>query len=135
MSGSKEFGAAFDYPPVSEPSGKNILYFDPLLPTTFLQLLDTFNSYVGEKGKSLIVSESEEGITLSAGIIESDKHAVHVQVAPSADFSINHKLKKFPSVQAFTAAGNPAEVHYSHTDNNNIRIQSEIDFNGVIYMN
>jgi len=135
MGESKQFDDAHDYPPRSEPSSKPILKFDPNLPQTFLELLDTFNTYVDKGGKFLVVNETEDGITVSVVTMESDKHAVHVQAAPSSDFSINHALEKFPSVQAFTVAGNPAVVHYTHTDNENVRIQTAINFTGTIYMN
>ena len=135
MGESKQFDAEHDYPPRSEPSSKSILKFDKSVPVRFIQLLDTFSSYVDKGGKFLVVNDTEDGITVSVVTMESDKHAAHAQVAPSSDFSINHALEKFPSFQAFTTSGDPAEVHYSHTDNNNIRVQSELAFEGTIYMN
>jgi len=135
MSGSKQFDPEHDYPTIKGPSSKPILKFDKSVPVRFIQLLDTFSDYVDKGGKFLVVNEAEDAITVSVATMESDKHAAHVQVAPSSDFSINHALEKFPSIQAFTTAGNPAEVHYSHTDNNNVRIQSELAFEGTIYMN
>jgi len=135
MGGSKQFDPEHDYPPRSEPSSKPILKFDSNLPQTFLELLDTFNTYVDHGGKFLVVNEAEDGITVSVAAMKSDKHSAHVQLIASTDFNINHALEKFPSVQAFTTAGDPAEVHYSHTDNNNVRIQSELDFTGTIYIN
>ncbi len=135
MNGSKQFDPEHDYPPRSEPSSKPILEFDKSLPVRFIQLIDTFNDYVDKGGKFLVVNEAEDAITVSVVTMESDKHSAHIQSTPSTDFSINHALEKFPSIQAFTTAGDPAEVHYSYTDNNNVRIQSELAFEGTIYMN
>ncbi len=132
---SKQFDDAHDFPPRSEPSSKSILKFGPEVPIKFIELIDTFSNYVDKGGRFLVVNEAEDGVTVSVITIESDKHSAHVQGTPSTDFSINHALAKFPSIQAFTTAGDPAEVHYSHTDNNNVRIQSELAFEGTIYMN
>jgi len=136
---SKEFGAEFDYPEMSAPSGKPILPLDEGViggPQTFLELLDTINSYVGHGGKFLMVSLTETGVTVSAVEVESDKHFSFSQPTPSDDWgTINHALDKYPAVQIFNTAGNPARALITHVDENNVTITSSVAFSGIAYFN
>jgi len=134
-----EFQPPYVYPELKSPSSK------PVLPigddsgagvSTFLELLDTFNDYTGHALKLLQVSADETRIEVTTIVFVSDKNFVHTQVGASADWgTINHALEKFPSVQLFNAAGEPARANVTHVDINNVTITSDIAFAGVAYFN
>jgi len=134
--GSKEFGPEQDYPPISPPSGKPFLLRSDGQPATFLDLLDTINSYSGHAGKFLMVKLTEDGVTVSAVSVETDKNYVHNQPTPSDDWgTINHAMGKYPTINIFDDSGNEAHADISHVDINNVTITSTIAFAGTAYFN
>lgn len=132
-----EFGPEQDYPPMSPPSSKPILARElDGGPMTFLDLLDTINSYAGHGGKFLMVSLTESGVTVSAIEVESDKHFSFSQPTPSLNWgTINHALGKKPAVQILNSAGNKAHAKVTYVDDDNVTITSDVAFSGVAYFN
>jgi len=117
MSGSKQFGPGYNFPGFSEPSSKPILTWDPDNPATFLELVDTINSYAGLAGRAIIVNPTEDGLTTTGLSIVSDKHHVHVQLAATTTWNITHALAKYPSVTVISTSGHvmEADVHLINT--------------------
>ena len=133
-----EFEPPYQYPELKEPSSK------PVLPITgegagvayFIQLLDTFNDYTGQGLKFLRVSADETGIEPTDIAFVSDRNFVHNQPDASDNWgTINHALAKYPAVQIFNAAGEPAHANITHVDVNNVIITSDVAFAGVAYFN
>jgi hypothetical protein len=60
---------------------------------------------------------------------------VHTQALPSATWSINHALGKFPSVTIVNTSGDEVEGDVNHIDNNNVEINFSAAFGGVAYLN
>ena len=134
-----EFQTPYKYPALKEPSSKPILKLDDASvggAATFLELLDTFNDYTGHALKLLRVSADETRIEVTSIAFVSDKNFVHAQVGASTDWgTINHALGKYPAVQIFNAAGEPARANITHVDINNITITSDVAFAGAAYFN
>ena len=133
-----EFEEPYQYPELREPSSK------PVLPIAgegagvayFIQLLDTFNDYTGQGLKFLRVSADETGIEVTDIAFVSDAHFVHSQPTPSANWgTINHALGKYPSIDLFNDAGEPARANITHVDINNVTITSDVAFAGAAYFN
>ncbi len=88
-------------------------------------------------GNSSLESESNYLISLfqydylSAG----DKHIVFTQASPSATWSVNHSLNKFPSVTVVDSAGTQVVGDVQHIDSNNITITFINQFSGKAYIN
>lgn len=135
MSGSKSFDTAYDYPPMSKPSSKPILTFDKDNPVRFTDLLDTINSYAGFAGYFLMVNLTEDGITVSPVQVESDKHYEHVQAIPSDEWTVQHDLDKYPSVQVVDSAGRVVTGEVQYVDADSLVIRFEFVFSGRVYCN
>lgn len=132
---SKQFGPGYNFPGFDEPSSKPILTFDPDNPATFLELIDTINSYSGHAGKAVIVNATENGLTVSTIAVASDKHYAHVQVAPATTWSITHSLAKFPSINVVDSSGHEIITDIQYIDANNIEVNFITATAGTAYMN
>lgn len=135
MSGSKAFDTAHDFPPMSEPSGKPILEFDPENPLHFTDLLDTFNDYTGLGGYFLMVRATEDGITTSAVAVESDKNYVHIQSTDATEWLVKHNLKKYPAVMVLNTSDRIVTAEVQYIDTNSLYIRSDIAFSGKAVCN
>jgi len=135
MAGSKPFDVAHDFPPMSQPSSKPILTFDRENPVKFTDLIDTLNSYVGYGGYFLMVTLTEDGVTVSPIEIESDKTYIHVQSAPAVEWSVKHDLEKYPSVQVVNSAKRVITGEVQYTDLNNLVVRFELSLSGSVYCN
>lgn len=133
-----EFEAPYDYPEQKGPSSKPVLSGEGVTvgAETFLDLLDTFNDYTGHALKLLQVSADETRIEVTTLVFTSDKNFVHNQPVSSANWgTINHALDKYPAVQIFNDAGEPARANITHVDVDNVTITSDVAFAGVAYFN
>jgi hypothetical protein len=135
MSGSKSFDDEHDFPEMSPPSGKPVLTFNKDVPVKFTDLIDTFNSYTGLGGRFLMVSISEEGVTVSSEIIESDKNYVHSQSVAALEWIVDHSLDKYPSVSVVNDSGNEIIGEISHVSENQIAVRFDIAVTGKVYCN
>jgi len=132
---SKQFGAGYNFPGFDQPSSKPILTFDPDNPATFLDLIDTINSYTGHAGKAVIVNPTEDGLTVSVIAVASDKHYAHVQVTPATTWAITHSLAKFPSINVVDSSGHEIITDIQYIDANNIEVNFIAATAGTAYMN
>lgn len=134
-----EFQAPYDYPEQKAPSSKPVLPLESdsvAGPTTFKELLDTFNDFTGHGLKPLRVSADELRIEPFNIVFISDRNYVHNQASASVDWgTINHALGKYPAVQIFNDAGEPARANIAHVDINNVTITSDVAFAGAAYFN
>lgn len=135
MSGSRTFGPGYNFPGFAEPSSKPILLWDPENPATFLELVDTFNSYAGLAGRVVIVNSTENGLTTSTVSIESDKNYIHVQLTPATTWVINHPLQKLTSVTLVDSSGHEMESDVQHLDDSNVEINFVNAKAGAAYLN
>ena len=63
---------------------------------------------------------------------------VHVQEAPSATWTIQHNLGKYPSVSTYTtSSGSPQRIvgDVDHVDENNVTVTFSMIVSGVAYLN
>lgn len=67
--------------------------------------------------------------------LSGDKHYIHVQDEISALWTINHNLKKVPSVFIVDEEGRNIECEIKIVDINTIKILSNIPFKGTAYLN
>ena len=133
-----EFEAPYDYPKHKDPSSKPVLSGEGITTgiETFIGLLDTFNDYTGHALKLLQVSADETRIEVTTLVFVSDKNFIHDQPIASADWgTINHALDKYPAIDIFNDAGEPARANITHVDVNNVTITSDVAFAGVAYFN
>ena len=135
MSGSKEFGLGFNFPPTSPPSGKPILVWDPENPATFLDLVDTISSYTGHAGKTIVVNSTESGLTVSTVTISSDKNHIHVQGSPATTWVVSHALAKYPAVSVVDASGHVIIADVEYIDDATININFVNATAGTVYLN
>jgi hypothetical protein len=135
MSGSKSFDVAHDFPEMSQPSSKPILTFDKQNPVRFTDLIDTINSYAGFGGYFLMVSLTENGITVSPVVVESDKNYIHTQAIASNSWTVNHNLDKFPSVTVVDSNDRKMTGSVQYIDVDNVTISFEFALTGKVYCN
>ena len=135
MGGSKQFGLGYNFPGFDEPSSKPILTFDPDNPATFLQLVDTINSYAGHAGKAVVVNVTEDGLTVSAIAVVSDKNHIHVQGTPATTWVVSHALAKFPAVSVVDAGGHEIVADVEYIDNATVNINFVNATAGTVYLN
>lgn len=127
---------AKNYPTKKSPSSKPILAFTTANPPTFLDLLDTINSYAGQADKFLIVKADEQGIGVYAGDVIPDKNYVHTQIAAATVWSITHNLAKYPSVQAIRSGGYVIPVIGTrHLNENSLQITFSEAISGIAVCN
>jgi hypothetical protein len=65
----------------------------------------------------------------------TDKNFVFTQATPSASWSINHGLNKFPSVTVVDSAGTQVIGDVYHTDTDNLTITFINQFSGKAFLN
>jgi hypothetical protein len=65
----------------------------------------------------------------------SDKNYIHDQGIAGSTWSINHSLKKFPSVTVVDSAGTVVIGMVDYTDLNNLTITFSSGFSGKAYLN
>ena len=134
-SGSKSFDEAHDFPKMSQPSSKPILTFDKDNPVRFTDLIDTINSYAGYGGYFLMVKLTEDGITVSPVQVESDKHYTHNQTVASSEWTVQHNLNKYPSVEVINSSGRRITGEVQYIDEDNLVVRFEYSFTGKVYCN
>ena len=66
---------------------------------------------------------------------DSDKTYVHTQATPSATWSIQHNLNKFPSVTSVNNSNIKMFGEVTYVDENNLTINFSAGFSGKAYMN
>ena len=91
-------------------------------------------------GNSSLESESNYLISLMQYdyLSATDKHYAftdHTQANPSAIWTINHGLNKFPSVTVVDSAGTQVLGDVQHIDNDNLTITFVNQFSGKAYLN
>ena len=126
---------AKNYPTKREPSSKPILAFTTDNPPSFLDLVDTINSYAGQGDKFLIVKADESGIGIYAGDVIPDKNYIHTQSAPAIIWSITHNLAKYPAVQAIKAGGYVITGAIRHLNENSLQITFSEEISGIAVCN
>jgi hypothetical protein len=90
-------------------------------------------SYIG--GDGVLVDQSYYDIAnfvLDAG---GDKNFVFTQATPSATWSIQHNLNKFPSVTSVNNSNIKMFGEVTYVDENNLTINFSAGFSGKAYMN
>jgi hypothetical protein len=90
-------------------------------------------SYIG--GNGVLVDQSYYDIAnfvLDAG---GDKNFVFTQATPSATWSIQHNLNKFPSVTSVNNSNIKMFGEVTYVDENNLTINFSAGFSGKAYMN
>ena len=65
----------------------------------------------------------------------TDKHYAFNQASPSASWTINHGLNKFPSATVVDSAGTQVLGDVQHIDNDNLTITFVNQFSGKAYLN
>lgn len=135
MAGSKSFDDAYDYPPMAQPSNKPILTFDRQNPVRFTDLIDTINSYADYGGYFLMVTLAEDGVTVSPIQVESDKNYRHLQPVAANEWTVQHNLDKYPSVQVINDDGRIITGEVQHVDVNNLVVRFEFQLTGSVNCN
>lgn len=135
MSTSKQFDNAHDFPPISKPTGKPILTFDRETPVKFIDLTDTFKDYIGKAGKFLKVNDTENGITVTAIEVESDKYYLHEQLTASSQWLVQHNLNKYPSVTVIDSALRIVICEVEYIDSNSLYVKTNSVFSGKAMCN
>jgi hypothetical protein len=67
--------------------------------------------------------------------LQSDKHFVFSQTTPSSSWTINHPLRKFPSVSVIDTANNVVIGSVTYISDNQIIINFVSPFSGKAYLN
>jgi hypothetical protein len=88
-------------------------------------------------GNSSLENESNYLISLLQYdyLSSTDKHYAFNQASPSASWTINHGLNKFPSVTVVDSAGTQVLGDVQHIDNDNLTITFVNQFSGKAYLN
>ncbi len=71
----------------------------------------------------------------SASPTEGDKHFVHNQITPSAEWTITHGLNKYPSVTVVDSAGTKCVGDIQYINQNTVTITFAAEFSGKAYLN
>lgn len=81
----------------------------------------------------IVIEDARSGPQGAAG--NADAHFVHTQVTPSATWTINHNLGKFPAVEVVDSASNVVigEVRYNNA--NTVTITFVAAFAGKAFFN
>jgi hypothetical protein len=64
-----------------------------------------------------------------------DLNYTHYQDSPSAKWTIQHNLNKFPSVTVVSSAGDAVFADVKYIDNNNVELNFSAAFGGRAYCN
>lgn len=81
-----------------------------------------------------IVESGVNGEDLEIGIV-GDKNYVHEQLQASNEWSVNHKLKKYPSVSIIDSAGTNVIGEVTYLDENSLRINFSSIMSGKAFLN
>lgn len=65
----------------------------------------------------------------------ADKYYEHTQASPSAVWTVNHGLDKYPAVTILTSAGDEVEGEVAHLSTNQLTITFTAAFAGRAYCN
>jgi hypothetical protein len=90
-------------------------------------------SYIG--GDGVLVDQSYYDIANFVLDAASDKNFVFTQATPSATWSIQHNLNKFPSVTSVNNSNIKMFGEVTYVDENNLTINFSAGFSGKAYMN
>lgn len=123
------------FPDNKEPSSKFTWKFDKDVQIKFKDLFDTIDSYVGKGGYYLKVNDTEDGITVSAVALESDKNYVYEQTIASDIWTVEHNLGKFPAVEIIDSVGVIMIGIVEYIDNNNLSISFDYELTGKVICN
>jgi len=96
---------------------------------THITLSDTPDSYSGNVGKMEIVNDSEIGLEFI------DRTFVFNQGVPATIWTINHPLKKYPSVVVKNSAGDAVEGAVTYIDETQLIIIFNAAFSGTAVLN
>lgn len=87
------------------------------------------------QGNLLLTALQYYSITMDMNSIEDDKNYVHTQGVPSAQWTVNHNLNKFPSVSVVNNNNILLYGEVLYTDLNNLTINFSAGFSGKAYLN
>lgn len=90
-------------------------------------------SYIG--GDGVLVDQSYYDIANFVLDAAGDKNFVFTQATPSATWSIQHNLNKFPSVTSVNNSNIKMFGEVTYVDENNLTINFSAGFSGKAYMN
>ena len=90
-------------------------------------------SYIG--GDGVLVDQSYYDIANFVLDATGDKNYVHTQATPSATWSIQHNLNKFPSVTSVNNSNIKMFGEVTYVDENNLTINFSAGFSGKAYIN
>jgi len=90
-------------------------------------------SYIG--GDGVLVNQAYYDIANFVLDSASDKNFVFTQATPSATWSIQHNLNKFPSVTSVNNSNIKMFGEVTYVDENNLTINFSAGFSGKAYMN
>ena len=90
-------------------------------------------SYIG--GDGVLVDQAYYDIANFVLDSASDKNFVFTQATPSATWSIQHNLNKFPSVTSVNNSNIKMFGEVTYVDENNLTINFSAGFSGKAYMN
>ena len=96
---------------------------------SWLSLADTPTSYVDKKGKTVMVNDAESGFEFV------DRTYVFDQGLPSTIWTVNHPLKKYPSVVVKNSAGDTVEGFINYVNENSLVITFNSGFSGKAILN
>jgi len=112
---------------------------DLITQTTLVDLIDAAYNEVLVAGSNVtlnkVITPAGTTITINTPAVIPDKTFVFIQLVPSASWSIEHDLDKFPSV---SVVNNNNIIMYGDTeyiDDNNIIITFSGGFSGKAYLN
>ena len=94
-----------------------------------------FIKKVGTTSYSIPIVESgidEDDLEID---IVGDKNYVHEQLQASNEWSVNHKLKKYPSVSIIDSAGTNVIGEVTYLDENSLRINFSSIMSGKAFLN
>ena len=92
-------------------------------------------SYIG--GDGVLVNQAYYDVAnfLLASSVQGDKTYVHNQATPSATWSVQHNLNKFPSVTSVNNSNIKMFGEVTYVDQNNLTINFSAGFSGKAYIN
>jgi hypothetical protein len=122
-----------NYPNVLEPSGK--LIFPNRVWIRFIDLFDTFNSYIGKGGYFLKVNSTENGIDVTAVPSETDKNFVFEQDTPLQEWIVTHNMNKYPAVTILDTNEKEIIGEIEYIDENSLAVRFNYNLTGKVICN
>lgn len=92
-------------------------------------------SYIGGNGVLINQTYYDVANFVLASADQADKNFVFTQAVPSATWSIQHNLNKFPSVTSVNNSNIKMFGEVTYVDQNNLTINFSAGFSGKAYMN